>query len=107
MFLGAVGYTALCGWKSKSPQVKCLVVGYTAAYTAAAMVSHSALTNRLFNVVTGICFGLISGVLTAHIQEARQRQAVALARQQQAIAQMRAAGPAPTTPPQVGAATAR
>ncbi len=87
MFIGAVGFLALCGWRSKSPQVRCLVVGYAAMYTAACLVSHSVLTNRLHNVVVGVCFGLITAAATASMQDARQRRAIML--------QRRAAAPVP------------
>lgn len=97
MFIGAVGFLALCGWRSKSPQVRCLVVGYAAMYTASCLVSHSVLTNRLHNVVVGICFGLLTAAATAAMQDAKQRRAVMM--QRSAIAPV----PRPMAPATVGA----
>ncbi len=75
MYVGSVVFLAFCGWRSKFPQVKCLLIGYAAAYSGGCMVSHSMLTNRMHNIVLGVCLGLLSATITIQLQEARKRRA--------------------------------
>ena len=72
VFMAAVFLVALCGWFSKRPEVKCLAIGYMAMYACGCMVSHSILTNRLTNVMLGVCLGGLSAAITWYRAEQRK-----------------------------------
>lgn len=73
-FIGAVLLIAACGWFSKRREVKCLAIGYMAMYSCACMVSHSVLTNRLTNVMIGVCLGGLSAAVTWHRAEQKKKR---------------------------------
>ena len=73
MFIAAILFTCWSAWICGNPTVKCIVIGYLAMYSCSGMVSHSILTNRLHNVVMGVCIGLLSGALLLRKYEAKQK----------------------------------
>ena len=115
IYVGSLIVISIAGWRCGNPAVRCLVLGYVAMYACSCMVSHSILTNRLHNVMMGVCAGFLSATIVVRRQEARQRK---LARQQRdramvgipptPVPQLQPAGaasPAPVGIPQPGSAS--
>ena len=73
-FMGAVFLVAANGWFSKRAEIKCLSIGFMAMYACACMVSHSVLTNRLTNVLLGVCLGGLSAAITWHRAEQKKKR---------------------------------
>ena len=86
VFMAAVGFICLVGWKCKTPEIRCLVLGFMLSYACSGMVSHSQLTSRISNVSLGICLGLMSGAATLQLAEEKKKRMVLRQRQHQQAA---------------------
>lgn len=91
IFFAAVMFVGYCGWVSSMAEVRCMVVGFIAMYSCACMVSHTILTERLMNVMMGVCFGALSAALTVKRTEMRKQKQMRAAQTVQYVQQVAAA----------------
>lgn len=93
IFMASIFYIVWCGWWCPQPEVKCLVIGFMAMYSCACMVSHMLLTNRLANVLMGVCLGFLSAALTLRHHQKKQARMAKMASLQQHAAPVTAKRP--------------
>jgi hypothetical protein len=50
----------LDGWQCKTPAVRALVLGFVLIFVSRMMMSHGLLSQRIYNFMFGVCFGLLA-----------------------------------------------